>query len=92
MPETHDDDLAAAIGRLVHFLGAGDLTQRVSEAEHLLLGADLSKLDERVGSIGLTIEVAAAAVQVRNTIGRLNDVIHACVIAQSLRHLLSPAR
>jgi hypothetical protein len=90
MPATQNDELIAAFGRLVEFLGLGDLTQRVSEAEHLLLGADLSKLDERVGSIGLTIEVAAAAVQARNTIGRLNDVVHACVIAQSLRHLLQP--
>lgn len=43
-----------------------------------------------MGATGLDLEPVIAAVQVRNRVGRLNDVIHAGVIAQSLRHILEP--
>ncbi|SFL37673.1 hypothetical protein [Geodermatophilus ruber] len=82
-------DSAAAFAMLVGFLSSG-LTECISQAEAALDGADGVEAAAIVERFGMTEELLASALLVRQQAGRLNDVVHATTIVQLLPTLLEP--
>lgn len=80
-------DSAAAFAMLVGFLSSG-LTERISQTEAALDGADRAAASAIVERFGMTEDLLASALLVRQQAGRLNDVVHAATIVQLLPTLL----
>jgi hypothetical protein len=80
--------LGQAFADLVEFLGAENLTGRVSRLEQQLNGAELATVGDRDG--GMTDELLKAALLVRQHAGRINDLIHATMIVRALPKILEP--
>jgi hypothetical protein len=72
---------------LVGFLSSG-LTERISQTEAALDGADRAAASAIVERFGMTEDLLASALLVRQQAGRLNDVVHAATIVQLLPTLL----
>ena len=82
--------LLAAVGTLADFMGSQSLTTRISTLEHQLLGASRDEVAGIVEAAEVSRGTLAAALTVRSSLGRLNDVVHATVIALSLPRILEP--
>lgn len=82
------DDLAESFATLLRFLTDRDLTARLAAAEAALhhAGSDASR--EVAAEYGFSDDLLDAALAVRTHVGRLNDVIHATVIARVLPGIL----
>lgn len=84
-----DPSAADAFGTLVDFLST-DLTARIRHTENALRGVDRHSAQDVVDQSGLTGDLLAAVLLVRQVAGRLNDVVHAATIVQLLPSLLEP--
>jgi hypothetical protein len=82
--------LHEAVEVLADFMGSQSLTTRISTLELQLLGASLDQVVGIVEGAGVSRDTLAAALAVRSSLGRLNDVVHATVIALSLPLILEP--
>ena len=82
--------LLEAVETLADFMGSQSLTTRISTLEHELLGASREEVGRIVEIAGVSGDTLAAALTVRSSLGRLNDVVHATVIALSLPRILEP--
>ena len=74
--------------RLVEFMHQSSLTGRIAQLEHDLIGATDSDVVQLAGTHAISSDLLAAALTIRSVFGRINDVIHAAVIALSLPHVL----
>ncbi|MEU2995408.1 PE-PGRS family protein [Streptomyces griseoincarnatus] len=80
--------LSTAVGVLADFLSRQPLTQTLASLEHRLKGADGIDV-MRVAEDGHVVpELLASAITVRESLGRINDLIHACGILLVLPHIL----
>ncbi|MGW1785077.1 PE-PGRS family protein [Streptomyces sp. NPDC002143] len=80
--------LNTAVGVLTDFLSRQPLTQALALLKHRLEGADGTNVI-RVAEDGHVVpELLASALMVRESLGRINDLIHACGILLVLPHIL----
>ncbi|MGD9997240.1 MAG: PE-PGRS family protein [Ilumatobacteraceae bacterium] len=84
------ESLHRAVEVLADFVGAQDLTGRIAALEQQLLNVTEANAAEVVAVSGIRFETLLAALTVRNTLGRVSDIVHAAVIALALPHLLEP--
>ncbi|WP_051767709.1 hypothetical protein [Amycolatopsis vancoresmycina] len=92
-PPAGGTDLGTAIKSfidLIQFFGREDLSSRVVRLEGLLEGADVETVGARVAREGMTDDLLAGALLVRQHAGRVNDLIHATVIVRALPKILEP--
>lgn len=76
------------MGVLADFLSRQPLTQALASLEHRLEGADGMNV-MRIAEDGHVVpELLASALTVRESLGRINDLIHACGILLVLPHIL----
>lgn len=85
------NDLAAAFAVLSDFLSDNSLTRQLAQVESALVETTASDAAEVVAAYGLSSDLLTAALSVRSTVGRLNDVIHAATIALVLPQVLESA-
>ncbi|WP_459546077.1 hypothetical protein [Nocardia sp. X0981] len=78
------DELAESFATLSRFLTDHDLTAHLASAEAALHHAGAATSREVVTEYGFSDDLLDAALAVRAQVGRLNDVIHATVIARVL--------
>lgn len=78
-----------ALAELLSFLDQ-PLTQTIAQLENALAGCETEDVADIVGEYGLTTRLLAAALVVRERLGRMNDVIHAAAIAVALPEILEP--
>lgn len=81
-------DLTKAVGRLEAFLDSAPLTTSIAELESELNGAGSDDLQAIMAGGGVDLSLLEAAVAVRRSLGRVNDLIHASAIVLLLPHLL----
>lgn len=79
-----------AVDALFEFMHQSSLTDRIAQLEHELVGATDSDVAQLAGTHAISDDMLAAALTIRSAFGRVNDVIHAAVIALSLPHVLEP--
>ena len=79
-----------AVDALFEFMHQSSLTGRIAQLEHELLGATDSDVAQLADVHAISDDMLAAALTIRSAFGRVNDVIHAAVIALSLQHVLDP--
>lgn len=72
-----DLSLDAAVVLLGEFFGRVPLTEAIASLESSLDGADSEDAAAHVYTLGLTPELLQASVLTRDSLGRLNDLIHA---------------
>jgi hypothetical protein len=84
-----DDDRFAAFATVVAML-SGSFTQTVRELQDDLRSAGRDEAAAAVASRGFDSNLLAAALQVRQHVGRINDLVHAAVISAVLPKLLQP--
>lgn len=84
------DAVHDAVGILFEFMRQASLTDRIAQLEHELLGATQSDVAQLAGAQAISDDMLAAALTIRSVFGRVNDVIHASVIALSLQQVLEP--
>ena len=89
------DDAAAlrerlheAVESLADFMGGQCLTKRISTLEGQLVDAGRDVVETIADEAEVTVGMLGAALTVRSSLGRLNDVIHAAVITLALPHIL----
>jgi hypothetical protein len=80
--------LHEAVDVLAAFIGAQELTSRIAMLEQQLLDATATTSERVAAEAGLSIETLSAALRIRNTLGRVSDIVHATVIALALPRLL----
>ncbi|MEV0945080.1 hypothetical protein [Rhodococcus sp. NPDC049939] len=83
-------NLLAAFSTVLGFLHAKDLTERLSSAESVFVGSGMTGCADTVERFEFSEDLLDAALAVRQHVGRLNDVIHATVIARCLPLILEP--
>lgn len=87
--DTHDSAaLGKAVEILARFLNEQDLTTRISTLEHALQNTSKSDVATVVNLAGIGPELLGAATTVRDSLGRINDVIHATTLALLLPLIL----
>lgn len=90
--ESADGTDAARLGRavalLAGFLGAEPLTTTIASLEWDLRGRTAGDVGDIAAARGVGPELMVAALTVRESLGRLNDLIHAAGIVLALPHLL----
>ena len=79
-----------AVDALFDFMHQSSLTGRIAQLEHELVGATDTDVAQLAGTHAISDDMLAAALTIRSAFGRVNDVIHAAVIALSLPHVLEP--
>ncbi|WP_084510680.1 hypothetical protein [Nocardia lijiangensis] len=82
------DELAESFATLSRFLTDHDLTAHLADAEAALHHAGSATSREVTTKYGFSDDLLDAALAVRTQVGRLNDVIHATVIARVLPVIL----
>ena len=85
---TRRERLHEAVEVLADFMGSQGLTTRIATLEHQLVGASQSDVAAIVEGSEISRDTLAAALAVRVTLGRINDVVHATVIALTLPLIL----
>ncbi len=80
--------LSAAVGVLADFLRRQPLTPALALLEQRLEGADASSVGRVAEEGHVAPELLASALTVRESLGRINDLIHACGILLVLPHIL----
>jgi len=81
-------ELGAAVETLAAFLRRRPLTEAIAELEHRLEGADATGAARAALDGGAGAGLLASALTVRESLGRINDLIHACGILLTLPHIL----
>jgi len=81
-------DLSAAVATLARFLDRQPLTQAIATLEHRLQGADAERAVRTATEGGVGADLLVSALTVRESLGRLNDLIHATGILLALPHVL----
>lgn len=76
------------MGVLADFLSRQPLTQALASLEHRLEGSDGTKVLEVAEDGHVVPELLVSALTVRESLGRINDLIHACGILLVLPHIL----
>lgn len=89
VPESRDQ-LVDAFVSLSGYLQANGLTAQLARAEEVLKDSTGEDVADVTSELGFTPDLLTAALTVRATVGRLNDVIHATTIALVLPHILEP--
>ena len=89
VPESRDH-LVESFLALSGYLRTNDMTAQLAHAEDALKDSTGEEDGDISSEHGLTPDLLTAALTVRATVGRLNDVIHAAVIALVLPHILEP--
>ncbi|WP_241911376.1 PE-PGRS family protein [Streptomyces sp. DH-12] len=82
------EDLDAAVGILAQFIQRAPLTEAIAALEHGLDGADAAHAAQIAGKGGVDAGLLASALTVRESLGRINDLIHASGIMLALPHIL----
>lgn len=82
--------LSASFSTLLEFLTTNDLTEHLSSAESAFAGSGIEGCADTVERFHFSEDLLDAALAVRQHVGRLNDVIHATVIARCLPLILEP--
>ncbi|QTS00548.1 hypothetical protein J6K27_000045 [Rhodococcus qingshengii] len=82
--------LSASFAVLLEFLTTNELTTQLSSAESAFAGSDMTGCAAAVEHFHFSEDLLDAALAVRQHVGRLNDVIHATVIARCLPLILEP--
>lgn len=82
------DQLGNAVSVLAAFLGAEPLTCAIASMERSLVGRSASEAGAMAAARGVSPDLMVAALTVRGSLGRLNDLIHAAGIVLALPHLL----
>ncbi|MFF8633558.1 PE-PGRS family protein [Streptomyces pilosus] len=80
--------LGDAVVLLADFLGAEPLTEAIASLERDLAGRPAREVGDTAAARGISPELMVAALTVRESLGRLNDLIHAAGIVLALPHLL----
>jgi hypothetical protein len=88
-PHVSAEQAGAAFTALVAFLRSGSLTDGVRALEHRLVDTDRQTVAAVTNQAGLNDDLLRAALIVRRDVGRVNDVIHAAVIALALPIILN---
>ena len=78
----------AAFTALLRFLEQAPLTATIGVLERTLEGSTRAGIPTLLERNGVTAELLAAAIVLREHVGRLNDIIHACAISLALPNLL----
>ena len=81
-------ELGTAVDTLTMYLQRRPLAEAISTLEHRLEGADASTAARTAHEGHISADLLASALTVRESLGRINDLIHACGILLSLPHLL----
>ncbi|MBD0709094.1 PE-PGRS family protein [Streptomyces sp. CBMA291] len=81
-------DLGAAVAVLAQFLDQQPLTAAIAALEHRLHGADARHAAVAAADGGVGAELLVSALTVRESLGRLNDLIHAAGIMLTVPHVL----
>ncbi|ERB52852.1 hypothetical protein N806_32990 [Rhodococcus sp. P27] len=82
--------LSASFATLLEFLTTNELTKHLSSAESVFDGSDMTGFADAVEHFHFSEDLLDAALAIRQHVGRLNDVIHATVIARRLPLILEP--
>jgi hypothetical protein len=80
--------IGEAFRTLVMFVSSEELTPRIARLEGALQGSDRAAAAAVADTSGLSSDLIGAALLVRQHAGRLNDIIHAAVITQTLPLIL----
>lgn len=80
--------LGEAVALLADFLGAEPLTAAIASLERDLAGRPARQVGDLAATRGISPDLMVAALTVRESLGRLNDLIHAAGIVLALPHLL----
>ncbi|MDF3142924.1 MULTISPECIES: PE-PGRS family protein [unclassified Streptomyces] len=80
--------LGDAVALLADFLGAEPLTAAIASLERDLTGRPAREVGDMAAARGIGPELMVAALTVRESLGRLNDLIHAAGIVLALPHVL----
>lgn len=80
--------LSTAVGVLADFLSRQPLTLALASLEHRLEGADGTNAMRIAEDSHVVPELLASALTARESLGRINDLIHACGILLVLPHIL----
>jgi hypothetical protein len=83
-----EPDLQAGIAALIAFTGAGPMTQTVADLEHAVAGLPPNEIESAVARAGLSAELLRAGLLVRESFGRVDDIIHASAISVVLPKVL----
>ncbi|ROZ50623.1 PE-PGRS family protein [Rhodococcus sp. WS3] len=89
-PSANYTHLSASFSTLLEFLTTNELTKHLSSAESAFAGSDMTGCADTVERFHFNEDLLDAALAVRQHVGRLNDVIHATVIARCLPLILEP--
>ncbi|MDQ0834305.1 hypothetical protein QF032_006149 [Streptomyces achromogenes] len=84
----HGPQLGEAVALLADFLGAEPLTAAIATLERDLASRPAREVGDLAATRGISPELMVAALTVRDSLGRLNDLIHAAGIVLALPHLL----
>jgi hypothetical protein len=84
------DGLRDAVDHLADFMAGLPLTSRVASLEDALVGADGASAATIADDSDVAAQTLEAALVVRDTFGRVSDVIHALVITLALPRILEP--
>ncbi|MEU5168171.1 MULTISPECIES: hypothetical protein [Streptomyces] len=82
------EDLGAAVDTLARFLHRVPLTEAIAALERGLDGADAARAVRTAGMGGVDAGLLASALTVRESLGRINDLIHASGILLALPTVL----
>lgn len=82
------DVLHVAVDALADFMDGTPLTQRVADLEADLLNATGTQTTAIANNAEVDLDTLRAALTVRSSFGRINDVIHALVITLALPRIL----
>jgi len=83
-----DIPLAEAVSLLATFLTDVPLTTSIAQTEERLNGRSAQEATQVAHAAGISNELLAAALTVRQNLGRINDVIHAAAIVLALPKIL----
>ena len=91
VPATEDPGgIASSVSTLLRFLDDRDLTTHMAAAEAAFVGATSATAASVIHDHAFSEDLLDAALAVRARLGRINDVIHATVIARTLPFILEP--
>ncbi|QES49280.1 PE-PGRS family protein [Streptomyces venezuelae] len=82
-------DLGTAVAVLAQFLDHQPLTEAIAALEHRLHGADTRRATAAAADGGVNTDLLVSALAVRESFGRLNDLIHAAGIMLAVPHVLN---
>ncbi|WP_338498775.1 PE-PGRS family protein [Streptomyces sp. SJL17-4] len=88
VPGTAPEGLGVAVDTLARFIHRAPLTEAIAALEHSLDGADAAQAVLTADSGGVDAGLLASALTVRESLGRINDLIHASGILLALPHVL----